>query len=79
MGRSNYNNQEATTKLVSENTVIQQLTEKTMLEGAHITACRECADQLDITEFLKGLNIEVIHQTGPFTNILKDEEKLLII
>jgi len=69
----------ASTKLVSENKVIQELIEEAKLEGVHITACRACADQLGVTEILEGLDIEVIHQADPFTKILKDDETLITI
>lgn len=69
----------ATTQLVSENKVIQDLIEEARLEGVHITACRACAEQLGVAEILEGLDIEVIYQAGPFTKILKDDEKLITI
>lgn len=69
----------ATTQLVSENKVIQELIEEAKLEGVHITACRACADQLGVTEILEGLDIEVIHQADPFTKILKSDETLITI
>lgn len=69
----------ATVKLVAENKMIQDLIEEAKLEGVHITACKGCADQLGLTEILKGIDLEVIYQGPPLTQILKDDEKLLTI
>ncbi len=69
----------ATTKLVSENTQIQELIAEAKVEGVHITACKGCADQLGVTEILEDLDIEVIYHGGPLTQILKGDEKLITI
>jgi hypothetical protein len=69
----------ATAKLVAENKQIQELIEEAKLAGVHMTACKACADQLGVTEILEGLDIELIYQGGPLTQILKDDEKLLTI
>jgi len=69
----------ATTKLVSENTKIQELIEEAKLEGVHITACKACADQLGVTTILEDLDIEVIYWGDPLTQILKTDEKLITI
>lgn len=69
----------ATVKLVSENKPIQDLIQEARLEGVHITACKGCADQLGVTEILEGLNIEVIYQGLPLTQILKNDESLITI
>lgn len=69
----------AAVKLVAENKMIQDLIEEAKLEGVHVTACKACADQLGLTEILEGINIEVIYQGLPLTQILKDDEKLITI
>lgn len=69
----------ATTKLVAESTLIQELIEEAILEGIDVSACRSCADQLGVTEVLEGLDIDVLYQAEPFTQILKDDEKLITI
>ena len=69
----------ATTQLVAENVLIQELIEEAQLEGVHFTACRACAEQLCVSEKLEELNIEVIYQAEPLTQILKNDEKLLTI
>ena len=69
----------ATTKLAAENKQIQELIEEAKLEGVHISGCKACADQLGVSEILEGLDIELIYQAGPLTQILKNDEKLLTI
>lgn len=69
----------ATTKLTAENKEVQELIEEAKLEGVHISACKACADQLGVTEILESLDIELIYQAVPLTEILKNEEKLLTI
>jgi len=69
----------ATAKLVSENKMIQGLIEEAKLEGVHVTACKGCTDQLGVTKILEGLDIEVVYQGVPLTQILKDDEKLITI
>ncbi|MBU2510734.1 DsrE family protein [bacterium] len=69
----------ATTKLVAENEEIQALVRTAAEAGVHVTACKACADQLNTTKILEGLNIEVIYWGDPLTKILKNEETLLTI
>ena len=69
----------ATAKLVSENSGVQALINQAQIEGVHVTACKACADQLGVTEILKGLNIEVIYWGEPLTEVLKSGEKLITI
>ena len=69
----------ATTKLVSENTDIQKKIKEALDAGVHITACKACADQLEVSDKLEELGIEVIYWGVPLTNILKNDEKLLTI
>ena len=69
----------ATAKLVSEKAVIQAKTKQALEEGVHITACKACADQLDVSNDLEKLGIEVKYWGDPLTKILKNDEKLLTI
>ncbi len=69
----------APTKLVSEDEAIQQRVRKMLDAGVHVTACRACADQLGVTETLEKLNIEVKYRGMPLTEILKNDEALLMI
>jgi hypothetical protein len=47
--------------------------------GVMITACKACADQLEVTAALEGLNIEVKYWGAPLSDILKRGEALLTI
>ena len=47
--------------------------------GVHITACKACADKLEVTNALEKLGIEVKYWGVPFTEILKSGESLLTI
>jgi len=69
----------ATTKLVSENADIQNKIKEALEAGVHVTACKACADQLEVTDDLEKLGIEVIYWGAPLTDILKKDEKLLTI
>jgi len=69
----------APAKLVGENKEIQQKIKEALDAGVHVTACKACADQLNITEDLEKLGIEVIYWGAPLTDILKEDEKLLTI
>ena len=69
----------ASVKLVSENSMIQEKIKEAMKAGVHITACKACADQLGATEFLEKLQIEVKFWGLPLTDILKNNEQLLVL
>jgi hypothetical protein len=69
----------ATAPLVSENKDIQKKIKEAQEKGIRIIACKACADQLDVSENLEELGIEV-EFTGEFlTNILKSKEALITI
>lgn len=69
----------APAKLVSENNEIQQLVKKAQTAGVHISACKACAEQLNVIDSLEKLDIEIIHWGAPLTKILKSRETLLTI
>ena len=69
----------ATARLVSEDAGIQEKVKEALEAGVHITACKACADELGVTETLKNMNIEVKYWGLPFTEVLKNDEKLITI
>ena len=69
----------APAKLVSEDANIQKLVKDAQEAGVHITACKACADQLEVTEALEKLNIEVKYWGLPLTEILTKGERLLTV
>jgi hypothetical protein len=69
----------APAKLVSEDINMQKKVKEALDAGVHITACKACADQLEVTEALEKLKIEVKYWGLPLTEILKNNEQLLTI
>ena len=69
----------ASAQLVSEDVNIQKKIKKALDKGVHITASKDCADQLGVTETLEKLNIEIKYWGVPLTEILTREETLLTI
>ena len=69
----------ATAKLVATDAAIQQKVKDALAAGVHITACKACADQLGVSDILKGLQIEVKYWGLPLTELLKNDEKLLTV
>ena len=69
----------ASAKLVSEDIGVQGLIKEALGAGVHITACKACADKLDVTKSLESLGIEVKYWGIPLTEILKSGESLLTI
>ena len=69
----------ATAKLVSENTMIQEKIKLALHAGVKFTACRACAEQLNVTEKLSELGIEIKYWGEGLTEILKEDKKLITI
>ena len=69
----------APAKLSAENTEIQSKIKDALDAGAHVSACKACADQLGVTETLEKMNVEVKYWGEPLTEILKKGEPLLTI
>jgi len=69
----------APAKLVSQDAKIQEKVKEALDAGVHITACKACADQLEVTEILEKLGIEVKYWGVPLTELLTSQEALLTI
>jgi len=69
----------ASAKLISENAGVQGLIGEALEAGVHITACKACADKLEVTKDLETLGIEVKYWGIPLTEVLKSGESLLTI
>lgn len=69
----------ATAKLVAENPLIQDKIKQAIHVGVHVSACKACADQLDVSETLTELGIEIKYWGQGLTDILKEDEKLITI
>ena len=69
----------ATAKLAAENALIQEKIKLAAHAGVRFSACKACADQLNVTEQLTGLGVEVIYWGQGLTEILKGNEKLITV
>jgi len=69
----------ATAQLVSENETAQRLVQEAQENNIHISACKACADQLEVTENLESLGIEVRFWGASLTELLKNNEALLTL
>lgn len=69
----------ATAKLVAENDMIQTKIKIAQHAGVHFSACKACAEQLEVTNKLGELGIEVLYWGEGLTDILKNGEKLITI
>lgn len=69
----------ATTKLVSENDLVQEKMKMAMQAGVEFTACIACAGIFGVADTLKDLGIEVIPWGKPLTDIIQGNGKLLSI
>jgi hypothetical protein len=69
----------ATAKLAAEDKDIQQMILKAIEKGVHVTACKACTDQLEVTPIIESLGVEVIYWGVPLTDLLKNDETLLTV
>lgn len=69
----------ATAKLVGENVDIQKKIKEALDAGVQVTACKACAEEFGVAETLEKLQIEVKYWGQPLTELLKNDEQLLMI
>lgn len=69
----------ATAKLAAEDKDIQQMILTAIEKGVHVTACKACTDQLEVTPIIESLGVEVIYWGVPLTDLLKNDETLLTV
>ena len=69
----------ATAKLAAENVGIQERIKQALQAGVRVIACKGCSDQLEVSDRLEQLGVEVAYIGGELTRILKDDERLLTI
>ncbi|MDZ7671255.1 MAG: DsrE family protein [Halanaerobiales bacterium] len=67
----------SSSKLVANNKEVQNHIKKLINSSIKISACRACADELQVTDRLIELGIEVKYWGEPLTNIIKDKENLI--
>ncbi len=69
----------ATAKLVAENDVIKEKIKHAIHVGVNVSACKACADQLGVSDKLAELGLEIKYWGEDLTEILKEDEKLLVV
>ena len=69
----------APSRLAAENAEIQKEIREAQRVGVRFSACKACADQMNVTEKLLELGIEVIYWGEPLTELLKQNQKVLTI
>lgn len=69
----------ATAKLAAEDTQIQRMIREAVEKGVHVTACKACTDQLEVTPIIESLGVEVKYWGVPLTDLLKNNETLLTV
>ena len=70
----------AATKLLCESEAMQKLVQRFLDEGGEVSACKRCAENLNILEKLesiKGVNVYYIGER--FSGIIKGTEKLITL
>ena len=66
-------------KLVSESETFQQRVKDAQEAGVYVTACKGCSDQLEVTDKLEALGVDVQYLGVALTHLLKHDEALLTI
>ncbi len=69
----------ATAKLVAENPEIQELVKTFQAEGGTVSACKACAEQLNVIETLESLEINVLYTGELLTKMINAEDKLITL
>jgi len=69
----------ASTKLVEQNHRMQKLIKKAMEAGVKVTACQACADELESSDKLKELGVELKYWGKPLTELLQSNKKMITI
>ncbi|MFC1502545.1 DsrE family protein [bacterium] len=65
-------------KLLSEDSELQDLIGKLKENGVILTACKWCSDQYEVSDKLKTLGIDVKYMGKPLTEYLKSGHKVLV-
>ena len=69
----------ASTKLLAENTSLQERVKEMEAAGIKVEACKACADQLEATEALESCQVDVKYWGVPLTEVLKSHASLITI
>jgi hypothetical protein len=66
-------------KLLSENTELQEEVKAMAAEGVEVVACKACSDSYGVSEILTGMGIDVKYMGAPLTEMLKGDWKVLTL
>ncbi|HNR01482.1 MAG TPA: DsrE family protein [Anaerolineaceae bacterium] len=69
----------ASQQLVAANTTVSDRVRELMDMGVKFSACKRCADELEVTQTLESMGVEVIYWGEPMTKLLKSGAKMLTI
>lgn len=69
----------STAKLVAENKLIQEKIKMAQHVGVHFSACKACAQQLDVADKIEELGIEVIYWGQGLTDALQGDDQVLTV
>lgn len=69
----------ASSKLVAENSHIQELVREAQKAGVKFSACSMCAQELGTTKALQDLDVELIAWGKPLTELIKNRSNLITI
>ena len=68
----------ATAKLCAENDYILHSVKNLIDSGVKVQACKACADEIEATEKLEQIGVEVMYYGVALTDIIKDDNNYLI-
>ena len=69
----------ASTRLLAENSHLQERIGEMVAAGIRVEACKACSDQLDATAALESCQVDVRYWGEPLTQLLKSGEPLLTV
>lgn len=69
----------ASAKLAGHDEQVQAEILEMINEGVTIEACKDCCDRFNVTEVLVKLGVSVKYMGKPFTEYIKNEEKIITI
>jgi hypothetical protein len=64
-------------KLLSENTELQEAVKGMAAEGVEVVACKACSDSYGVSEILSEMGIDVKYMGVPLTEMLKGDWEVL--
>ncbi len=67
------------TKLIKENTDVQELIKDMIKNKVTIEACKVCSEKLECTSLLESLGVNVRFMGSPMTKYIKSDDKFITI